>query len=310
MIHSLKGHTIALLFGLLLAVGLSEAVARLLLPGDFGQPATLDERNQVFGHDGVLGWFPIPGSTASYTGERTIAVSHNSVGLRDRELGPKKLKRLLVIGDSFVWGYDAEADERFTDLMQEKKPQWRIINAGVSGYGTDQELLLLKRFGAAIQPDHVLLIFSDNDRLDNSANLGYGGYFKPYFAKVDGLLQVHGVPVPKSRNFAGDLGVLRPLMLARLLAFHGQKFDEQIIRVDDPTDELVLMIRDFVVNELRAQFSIGVNAKDPRLAALCTSTGTPCIDLHTWRRFPGHGGHWTPDGNKWVAERLLRRLSL
>jgi lysophospholipase L1-like esterase len=40
---------------------------------------------------------------------------------------------ILFIGDSFVWGVDAESNERFTDLLRERITRFSILNAGVSG---------------------------------------------------------------------------------------------------------------------------------------------------------------------------------
>ena len=45
----------------------------------------------------------------------------------------------MFVGDSFVWGYDVEASERFTELLRDEFPGIRIVNAGVNAYGTDQD---------------------------------------------------------------------------------------------------------------------------------------------------------------------------
>ena len=52
-----------------------------------------------------------------------------------------------------------------------------------------------------MKPAVVVLIFcTDNDRQDNSSNIRYEGYQKPYFATApDGSLLLSGQPVPKSR---------------------------------------------------------------------------------------------------------------
>jgi len=72
---------------------------------------------------------------------------------------------ILFLGDSFTYGYDAEADERFSDLLQEALPQYGMVNAGVSGYGTDQQFLLMNRLWKEIHPKYVVLTFCvDNDR--------------------------------------------------------------------------------------------------------------------------------------------------
>ncbi len=87
-----------------------------------------------------------------------------------------------------VWGFDVNHEERFTELLEPQFPNWNIRNIGVSGFGTDQELLLLKRIGPRIQPRHVFLMFSWNDREDNTSNLNFGNYYKPYFMLEGGAL--------------------------------------------------------------------------------------------------------------------------
>src|SRR6266508_4570513 len=103
------------------------------------------ERTLLYAHDAELGWFSVPNSESRFTGTRTVSVRHNSLGLRDIEQDRAPKPTILFVGDSFVWGYDAEADERFTELLRPAMPDFRIVNAGVSGYGTDQEFLLLRR---------------------------------------------------------------------------------------------------------------------------------------------------------------------
>jgi len=97
------------------------------------------ERSLTYDYDAALGWAPIPHSQSVVTTARTIHARHNSLGFRDVEFEPDGRPTMLFIGDSFVWGVDAEVGERFTDLMRSQLSGNTIVNAGVSGYGTDQE---------------------------------------------------------------------------------------------------------------------------------------------------------------------------
>src|SRR5262249_3317390 len=139
-------------------------------------------------------------SVSTVTTARTIHATHNSLGFRDIEFRPDGRPVILFIGDSFVWGVDAEANERFTDLLRDRLTQFSIVNAGVSGYGTDQEYLWLRRIWTTVRPAVVVVFFcTDNDRKDNSTNVRYGRYHKPYFVTAaDGSLTLRGQPVPKS----------------------------------------------------------------------------------------------------------------
>ena len=106
--------------------------------------------------DATLGWRNVPNWTAKTRGQ---PLTINSRGLRDREYTlakPLGVKRLLVLGDSFVWGYGVGDDDIFTEVLErrfesERRP-WQVVNTGVSGWGTDQQYLFLKNEGLSISP--------------------------------------------------------------------------------------------------------------------------------------------------------------
>ena len=92
--------------------------------------------------------------------------------------------------------------ERFTERLRQELPDYRIVNAGVAAYGTDQEYLLLKRLWPIIKPRAVVLIVCvDNDHEDNSTNARHGHTLKPYLAKVDGEWRFQGLPVPRHHKW-------------------------------------------------------------------------------------------------------------
>jgi len=209
----------------------------------------VSERSLSYRYDAELGWAPVPSSNSIVTNVRTIHVQHNSLGLRDIEFALDALPTIMFLGDSFVWGLDAEADERFTELLRPRLPGYKILAAGVSGYGTDQEYLLLQRLWTKVKPAVVVLMFcTQNDRLDNSTNIRYEGYQKPYFATApDGSLVLAGQPVPKSHlQYIKEDGLVRNLWLARLVATVYVKLLHSLLYVPEPTERLVGKIRDFV----------------------------------------------------------------
>src|SRR5262249_51328712 len=138
---------------------------------------TLTERSLVYDYDAELGWMPVPGSSGIIKTFRTSHYEHNSLGLRDEEFTPDANPTIVFLGDSYVWGLDSEADERFTNLLKPRIPDHKILAAGVSGFGTDQEYLLLRRLWPKVRPSVVVLIFcAENDRLDNATNQRYFYY--------------------------------------------------------------------------------------------------------------------------------------
>jgi GDSL-like Lipase/Acylhydrolase family len=270
------------------------------------------ERSLTYRYDAELGWAPVPNSSSIVTTARTIHAQHNSLGFRDIEFARDARPTILFIGDSFVWGVDAEASERFTDLLRSRLPDTAIVNAGVSGYGTDQEYLLLQRIWATIQPSAVVLIFcTANDRLDNGTNIRYDGYQKPYFATAaDGTLVLHGQPVPKSRQlYIKQDWLVRHLWLARLVAFAYVEIRHRQVYVPDPTERIISKMREFV--EARgARLVVGLQYNDDKLVHHLQAERIPSVTFDGAETYSNlYGAHWTPDGHRLVAERLSWLLS-
>jgi hypothetical protein len=273
----------------------------------------VSERSLSYRYDAELGWAPAPNSSSVVANARTIHAQHNSLGLRDIEFSLDAEPTIMFLGDSFVWGLDAEADERFTDLLRTRISSHKILAAGVSGFGTDQEYLLLKRLWPKVKPAVVVLIFcTQNDRLDNSTNIRYEGYQKPYFATAaDGSLVLQGEPVPKSRlQYIKEDWLVRNLWLARLATSAYVKIRHPLLFVPDPTERLVGMIRDFVEAN-GAKFLVGLQYDDPELVRYLQAGGIPFVSFDGAAFYPGAaaGTHWTPEGHQLVAERVLGLLS-
>jgi len=98
--------------------------------------------------------------------------------------------RVLVLGDSYVWGYGVDQDKVFTEPgvhMSEKE----LINFGVSGYGTDQAFLLYKREGTSFDVDEVVLAFSPYNDVENNLSLRQYGHDKPYFTLNNDKLELY-----------------------------------------------------------------------------------------------------------------------
>jgi hypothetical protein len=270
------------------------------------------ERSLTYRYDAELGWAPVPDSSSVVTTARTIHVQHNSLGFRDIEFERDARPRMLFIGDSFVWGVDAEANERFTDLLRSRIADYATVNAGVSGYGTDQEYLLLRRIWAKIQPSIVVLVFcTANDRLDNGTNIRYDGYQKPYFAIAnDGTLVLRGQPVPISRQvFIKQNWLVRHLWLARVVAFAYVEIRHPQVYVPDPTERIVSKMREFVEAH-GARLLVGLQFNDDKLAQHLQRERIPFVTFDGAEAYSNrYGGHWTPAGHKLVAERLSALLA-
>ena len=121
-----------------------------------------------------------PSAEGWYRFEGEAHININSAGFRGPEFSREKpagVYRIAVIGDSFTVGLDVPDEKTFIHVLetrlagcgvlQGKKIQ--VLNFGVGGYGTTQELILLRKRALAFHPDMVLLMFfSGNDVSDNS----------------------------------------------------------------------------------------------------------------------------------------------
>jgi len=159
------------------------------------------ERDRFWKYDSLLGWVHEPGQEGIFeTPQFRTIVRINENGLRDRPHSYERqndIQRILVLGDSFAWGYGVEESERFSQLL-EKSLDVEVINAGVSGYSTDQELLWYENEGIKYETDLVILVIAGNDVGDNEQQLVSTIYYKPRFVIEDGQLVLTGYPVPET----------------------------------------------------------------------------------------------------------------
>jgi hypothetical protein len=97
---------------------------------------TLTGRSLAYDYDAELGWMPIPKSSGVIKTFRTTHYKHNSLGLRDEEFTLDAKPTIMVLGDSFVWGLDSEADERFTDRLKAMRFEgsWIAFNGEVYNF--------------------------------------------------------------------------------------------------------------------------------------------------------------------------------
>ncbi|MGB5658736.1 MAG: hypothetical protein WBO54_04570, partial [Thermoanaerobaculia bacterium] len=94
----------------------------------------------------------------------------NDAGLRGSELGPssEEILRVLIVGDSFVFGVGVEDSETFTALLPKDLARMGFtaegLNAGIPAFGVPDAESWFRRHGADLDPDVVVLaIFLGND---------------------------------------------------------------------------------------------------------------------------------------------------
>ncbi len=163
------------------AVLVSSVTAVLLL--EIGLRLTGAQSDFFYQPDASIGATLIPGKRGWYrspTGPQWIEV--NSRGFRDVEWSSSRhpgKRRIAVLGDSFTEAMQVSASavfsRRMESLLLERCPggqEYEVLNFGVSGFGTGQELETLRQVALELQPDLVLFYFyPSNDLYDNSREL-------------------------------------------------------------------------------------------------------------------------------------------
>ena len=299
--------------------------------------------------DPQLGWSLRAHRQGWYAGdEGRTRVVVNPAGFRDREHlldKPDPVYRIAVLGDEFseattvalrdTWWWQLEPKLQHCDLRPGKLVE--VLNFGVGGYGTAQELVLLQTTVMRYAPDLVLLQFSADDVIDNSFALT-PNKLRPFY-----FLDAHGVPrIDESFSDSADFErrMQTRYRLAAELSDHTRAF--QLLRefarhtiipaahaAADPalagaprdplheeawrvTEALIAKASEYIRRngaELAVvsvpyprQAGQSMSYPDQRLATLGKQLQVPVIALDL------PSGHWTPAAHRVAAAAVAQRL--
>jgi hypothetical protein len=198
---SWNARALALLVSTLLMLFTTEAILQTYFSPVFKSENELDSR---------LLYRPVPGAVhignrEAINGGDRITYQINSKGFRGAELEENPDFRVVVYGDSFIHGYYSDLPDTFAArlahyLSERLGRDVEVVNAGVAGYGPDQELGKMERELAGLKPDLVLVaIFTGNDFGDLLRN-------KLYKVGPDGSLQENDFRIESSLERQMKLG--------------------------------------------------------------------------------------------------------
>ena len=164
---------IVLSISMLVAALLGEAILRMtmkdriiLFPRYHTDATYGDFQIRRFRPDSVFWHTSVDGSWQFTTNDKGFRNEKNF----PYEPAPGKL-RILALGDSHTAGYEVAQNETYSAVLEELLLAGRIdaevINSGISGFGTAEQLVFLENEGLKYKPDIVIVGFYANDFQDN-----------------------------------------------------------------------------------------------------------------------------------------------
>ena len=180
-----------LLFGLSIGLIVAEVglrVLRVSYPLPYAPDHDCGTRLQA----GFHGWWRKEGNAF---------IEVNLYGFRHGDRGPSKPEgtfRVAVLGDSFIEAFQVPDDQTICAVLERELASCdalssrsvQVLNFGVSGYGTAQELLMLRHHVWQYAPDLVILaFFAGNDLRNNSFELE-PYHVRPFYRLEDGELML------------------------------------------------------------------------------------------------------------------------
>lgn len=289
----------------------------------------LAPRNELMQFDPVLGWKPRENLDAHYSIPRDdiYPIVTDAAGWPGR----RRLEdsEIVVVGDSFAYGYGARAGESYAEV----DPELTIKAVACPGYDLVQEMLLIRQLGDRLAGKLVLwFVYPENDLPDN-LRPQWRQYRKPFVRRSPrtGAWEVvseHLRPGRWRHSLERDnMTFLAQLCTPGPLADHCYSacafLVEEAAELCRKVGATLVIFTIPNVNQLEASGrrrlatlsgdpgAFDAHYPDRRLAEICEKVGvafipgTTRLQAEDYKRFERF--HWTPSGNRKVA-RLLREV--
>jgi lysophospholipase L1-like esterase len=148
---------------------------------DLDPSAAAPDFRALFMPDSQTGYRLRPGARTRFvTREFAADIAINDSGVRDDAIGPKAPdeRRIVILGDSLVMAVQVPLEQTFGKQLERRLNaaphgpfHYRVINAGVQGYGPVEELRFYEHVVSAFDPDLVIVtVFVANDATDARAS--------------------------------------------------------------------------------------------------------------------------------------------
>jgi len=150
---------LAVFLGLVLGLTAAEATLREIAPPSDTKAIAFPGSPRQYGY---------PANFGGYAGG--VRFMTNSSGFRGREFSeasPAKDFSVVVVGDSYAFGYGVEYANSFPAIIERELSSSgtpvKVFDLAMPGYNTAEELATLQEFAPHLHPDLILLSYHPND---------------------------------------------------------------------------------------------------------------------------------------------------
>jgi GDSL-like Lipase/Acylhydrolase family len=251
---------------------LGTTVALIVLNFAFLAGGYFTGHQRMYMFDALLGWRVLPNLNAARTPYITYTDSH---GFRILPGEPRDTTTydVMLVGDSFCFGSWISAEQTLAGMLKLDHPDLRIANTAVPGYGTDQELLMLRRWAPMLKPGGTVILLTYMNDFDDIRDRWEEVREKPWF-RMDGDALVLELPDSWANRLLWSAHIFSVTAYLTSLAFNLQPR----IWGDDPYAARLY-------SALLQQMAQTVRARHARFVVLYTSG--PNADTPAGKRWAG-----------------------
>ena len=305
----------------------AEALVRVVFPHarDHAIPAHL------LSVDDALGWKLRPLLRSTHV-TRYFRVEYvtDELGFRDARRtfsSGQPRTRLLLYGDSMVFGWGIPEGQRFSDRLEQAGRDLQVLNHGVPGYGLDQEVLAYE--AEPSRADEAMFFVGESTLRRIHSPFIYAKYKPMFVADPDGRLKLVPVPQTKNRTVFLAYGALSPFYLPYLvqdevtwLTMPSTSSDPAL--VDGLTEAILRRALDVATRRRERMSVLVANLSQTdrlELRRVCREAAIQCFEIPPALSVDdesddandlifGHfDKHWNEKANELIARELLRYLT-
>ena len=274
--------------------------------------------------DDLLGWRLASSKHANHKTEYfDTDYATNALGYRDAARSPSvsKSHRLLLYGDSQVFGWGLPAAQRFSNLIEVGTARLEVWNLAVPGYGLDQQVLSYERDAAAWEADAAVFYVSRFTRQRLHHDYAFG-FHKPSF-RITGTDEIDVRPpkgyLPRRLVYALPGWMYSPYAIDRLLTRADQRWRTRLVVPTAQSAELLATVLGFAaqIGEERGHAIFVVSTqraeRDAPLRRLCAALEIRYLTLglpaeRSSLVWGPYDAHWNPAAHQQIADNLTSQL--